>query len=60
MKKNRKYNYVFPVLLGMWFVREGGHFGADHEQKACLKTELSFKLSFYLSKPMDSDPMHTP
>ena len=46
IKKNGKYDYVFPVLLGVWFVRRGGHFGADHEQILCLKTKQSFKLSF--------------
>ena len=46
IKKNGKYDYVFPVLLGVWFVRRGGHFGADHEQMLCLKSKQSFKLSF--------------
>ena len=29
IKKKRKYDYVFPVLLSVWFVHLGGHFLAD-------------------------------
>ena len=46
IKKNIRYDYIFPVFLGVWFVHHGGHFWADHEQILCLKTKQSFKLSF--------------
>ena len=46
IKKNSRYDYIFPVFLGVWFVHHGGHFLADHKQILCLKTKQSFKLSF--------------
>ena len=46
IKKNSRYDYVFPVFLGVWFVHHGGHFKADHKQIFCFKIKQGFKLSF--------------